>query len=445
MKISWLIALRELAERIKTRSFISMAIVGPILVLLITYILFVVGEKNKPSWKVLIADPTQIMENKILSNTTGSIKYDFINSYVQLKDFENGKKYEKYDALLEVNEKVLSNKVGYLFYREKPSLSFATSVQFHLERRLEEVLITRFTKMTIKEFRRIKQPISLGLRNIYDPKNESFNLSGWVGFFFGGVILFFILLFGMTILRSISIEKSNRIVEVLLASVKPRQLMLGKITGIGLAALIQFLIWVVVIALGLLIMREILFKDMMDASNWNVTQMTQSLKNQTISERLMHVNSYNDFVELVFERIKYGNMLFYFMLFFCAGYLFYGTFFAALGATSGSENDGQQFVIPIVIVLFVALWAGYYVLLNPESSLTYWFSFIPFTAPMVSMVRLAQGYSPGEGYQLFLSFFLLVLSSLFMLRIAGRLYTNGILQFGHRLKLSQFIKWIQNG
>jgi ABC-2 type transport system permease protein len=249
----------------------------------------------------------------------------------------------------------------------------------------------------------------------------------------------------MTILRSVSSEKSNRIVEVLLASVKPRQLMFGKIAGIGLAAIIQLVLWVVIVAFGLFVMRETLFPDIMDASKWDVAKMANEMKNMTFQQHLTRSSGYNSFVELIYERIQFDNMLFYFLLFLVAGYIFYGTFFAALGATSGSENDGQQFVIPIVLLLLLAAWAGYYVLNNPESGLSYLFSLLPFTSPMVCMVKLAQGYNPGEGYQLFVSFGILVISSLLTLRIAGRLYTNGILQFGHRLRISQFVKWLRNG
>ena len=445
MSISWLVAKRELLERIKTRSFISMAIVGPLLVLLITYVLFVLGGNDKARWKVLIADPANIMDTKMLANNNGTITYDFADDYIQLKDFETGKRYQKYDVLLEVNEKILINKSAYLFYREKPNFSVSMTLQFHLERRLEEVLVERFTKMTVQDYRKIKQPISVGFRNIYDPKNESTTMGSWVGFFFGAVILFFILLFGMTILRSVSSEKSNRIVEVLLASVKPRQLMFGKIAGIGLAAIIQLVLWVVIVAFGLYVMRETLFPDIMDASKWDVAKMANEMKNMTFQQHLTRSSGYNSFVELIYERIQFDNMLFYFLLFLVAGYIFYGTFFAALGATSGSENDGQQFVIPIVLLLLLAAWAGYYVLNNPESGLSYLFSLLPFTSPMVCMVKLAQGYNPGEGYQLFVSFGILVISSLLTLRIAGRLYTNGILQFGHRLRISQFVKWLRNG
>lgn len=445
MRISWLVAQRELLERIKTRSFISMAIVGPLLVLLITYVLFVLGGNDKKHWKVLIADPANIMEAKILANNNGAISYDFADNYVQLEDFEKGKRFQKYDVLLEVNEKILINKTAYLFYREKPNFSVSMTMQFQLERRLEEVLVDRFTKMSVADYRRIKQPLSVGFRNLYDPKNESTTMGSWVGFFFGAVILFFILLFGMTILRSVSSEKSNRIVEVLLASVKPRQLMFGKIAGIGIAAVLQLGLWVAIISLGLFVMRETLFPDMLDASKWDVAKMANEVNNMTFQQQLTRSTGYNSFVELIYERIQFDNMLFYFLLFLVAGYIFYGTFFAALGATSGSENDGQQFIIPIVLLLLIAVWAGYYTLNNPESGISFWLSMLPFTSPMVCMVKLAQGYNPGEGYQLFVSFGILVISSLLTLRIAGRLYTNGILQFGHRLRLTQFVKWLRNG
>ncbi len=445
MIVSWLVAKRELLERIKTRSFITMAIIGPVLVLLITYALFVFGGNDKAKWKVLIADPANIMDTRILADNSKSISYDFADDYIQLEDFEKGKRYQKYDILIEVNEKILINKSAYLFYREKPNFSVSMTMQFQLERRLEEVLVDRFTKMTVQDYRKIKQPISLGFRNIYDPKNESSTMGSWVGFFFGAVILFFILLFGMTILRSVSSEKSNRIVEVLLASVKPRQLMFGKIAGIGIAAIIQLAFWIAIIAFGLFVMRETLFPDILDTSKWDVGKMATEVKGLTFQQQLSRSTGYNSFVELIYDRIQFDNMLFYFLLFLIAGYIFYGTFFAALGATSGSENDGQQFIVPIVFLLMVAMYAGFYTLSNPESGLSYLFSLLPFTSPMVCMVKLAQGYNPGEGYLLFVSFGILVISSLFTLRIAGRLYTNGILQFGHRLRLAQFVKWLRNG
>lgn len=441
MRNSWLIAVRELRERMGARSFMMMSVLGPLVILGLIYMLFVLGDQGKQHWDVLIADPTGIMENKIMANEDKSVTYSFADGYIEMEEFRDGKKYQTFDALIEVNEKVLSNKVAFVFYREKPSIRMQTRLQFHVERRIEEVMVDRFTKLSIKEFRKIKQPLNVAFRNAYDPLDESSDMRGWVGFFYGSLIFVFIFLFGMTILRSVSREKSNRIVEVLLASVHPNQLMFGKILGIGIAAFIQFAIWMIVVAAGLFYMREMLFPDMMDASN--LVQMTNDVKDQAQMDQIFAAKEYNEFVDLVYERVQFGTMTVYFLLFFVTGYLFYGAFFAAVGATSGSESDGQQFVLPIIFLLCFALYAGYYSLQNPDSSMATIFHYLPFTSPVVVMVKLALGYEPGQAYEIWLSLFVLILSAIGTLLVAGRLYKNGILQFGHRVRLGMILRWLK--
>lgn len=204
----------------------------------------------------------------------------------------------------------------------------------------------QFTDFSLDQYLKIKQQLILGFRNVYDPENKATDLRGWVCFSYGALIFVFIFLFGMTISRSVSGEKSNRIVEVLLASVSPNQLMSGKIIGIGLAAIIQFFIWCIFIGLGLYFMRENLFPDMMDPQN-------------VVNQELFASAEYNRFVELIYKGVDYGIMIPFFILFFIVGYLFYGAFFAGIGATMGTESDGQQFVIPIIFLLGFGLYSGY--------------------------------------------------------------------------------------
>lgn len=443
MKNSILIAIREFKERIGTRSFLTLSVVGPLLVLAMIYLLFTFGGNSKQHWNVLIADHGNLLESKIMAGSSAAVSYSFYNGVITEADFADGKRYQDYDALLEVNEKVLTNKVGFVFFREEPDLKMQTRVQYHIERRLEEVMIERFKKISLTDFRKIKQPLTLRFANVYDPNDESSNLAGWAGLFFGLLIFIFIFLFGMTILRSVSKEKSNRIVEVLLASVSPKQLMLGKIVGIGLSAFLQFLFWIVIIGAGLYFMRENIFPDLLDASNMNVQQLAIDAAEQSYQESHFAAREYNEFVELVFERMQFFNILFFFILFFVFGYLFYGALFAAIGATTGSESDGQQFVLPLIFLLCFALYAGYYVLNYPESPLASFLQYLPFTAPVVVMVKLTQGYGVGEAYQIYLSLIILIVSAVIMIMIAARLYKNGILQFGHRVRLKHIFKWLR--
>lgn len=428
MKNSLLIAMREWKARVGSRSFIIMSFIGPLIILALTYVLFSFGGEGAQKWNVLVTDPMGLMKNKIIPDEGGRITYSFADGYLEQDDFRDGKRFQEFDAMVEINEKVISNKVGFVFYREAPSVRMQTAVQYQIERRIEEILVGEVTDFSIEKYLRIKQALNLGFRDVYDPNNEASNLSGWAGFFYGSLIFIFIFLFGMTILRSITREKSNRIVEVLLASVSPNQLMIGKIMGIGLAALLQFLIWLIVIGLGLYFMRENLFPDMMDPSN-------------IISEEVFAAMEYNRFVEFIYTGVDFGIMIPFFVVFFLVGYLFYGALFAAVGATMGTESDGQQFVIPIIFMLVFALYSGYYVMHYPESEFATWFYYLPFTSPVVVMVKLAQ--ETGYGYELFVSLFILVVSALIFLRIAARLYRNGILQFGHRVRLKHMIKWLR--
>lgn len=443
MRNSVLIAIREWKERIGSRSFLLMSFVGPIIVLGLIYVLFALGSQPKQHWNVLIADPSGLMESKIMAGKDQSIDYAFADGYIEIDDFANGKKYQKYDALLEVNEKVLTNKISHVFYRNEPSVRMQTRVQYYYERRLEEILIKEFTDLSLSDFRKIKQPITVSFTDVYDPENKASDLSGWVGFFYGTLIFVFIFLFGMTILRSVSREKSNRIVEVLLASVSPNQMMTGKILGIGFAAFFQFVIWMVIIGFGLYFMRENLFPDLLDASNMNIQDLTLNASEMTYQESQFASREYNQFVELIFGQVQFANMTSFFLLFFIGGYLFYGALFAAIGATMGSESDGQQFVLPLIFLLFLALYSGYFVLNYPENTMSPLLHYIPFTSPVVVMVKLSQGYQPGEAYEIYLSFLVLLISAFFMMAVAARLYKNGILQFGHRVRLKHVFKWLR--
>lgn len=441
MRNSWIIAIREWKERIGSRSFLLFSILGPLLVLGMIYLLFTFGGDSKQKWNVLIADPTGVMENKILADDDVNVHYAFADGYIEMDEFKDAKKYQQYDALVEINEKIVSNKVCHLFFRENPSVRMQTRVQFHIERRLEEVMVSEFTDFTIQDYRKIKQPLNLSFHDINDPYDQASDLKAWAGFFYGSIIFVFIFLFGMTILRSVSREKSNRIVEVLLASVSPGQLMFGKIVGIGLAALIQFIIWALIIGGGLYIMRETLFLDMLDPGNLNLQDIAvgSSMEDQFLVDR-----EYNAFVDLVYNRIRLEVMIPFFLMFFIGGYLFYGALFAAIGATMGSESDGQQFVIPLILLLCFALYGGYYTLNYPDTDLALVFQYLPFTAPVAVMVKLAHGYAPGEAFHAYMALVVLFIGAFSTLMIASRLYKNGILQFGHRVRIRHIFKWLKN-
>jgi ABC-2 type transport system permease protein len=218
--------------------------------------------------------------------------------------------------------------------------------------------------------------------------------------------------------------------------------MLGKITGIGLAALIQIFAWTFFIAIGLIVFRQYIFPDMFDPSNWEGIQVSAEVQQQ-----LMETNSaerYNQFVDLIYERINFGFMFIHFLFFFIAAYFFYGAFFSTIGSIAGTESDGQQFVLPIVIILGLSVYFGFLAVVVPDATIVKFASLIPFTAPVVMMVKLAQGLPIGSYYLVILSLLILIVSTLILLWLAGKIYKNGILQFGHRAKLKNIFQGLKS-
>jgi ABC-2 type transport system permease protein len=175
----------------------------------------------------------------------------------------------------------------------------------------------------------------------------------------------------------------------------------------------------------------------------NFDEMTAAMQNQSYAARQFSSVEYNRFVDLIYNQVNFTTMLSFFVGFFIGGYLFYAAFFAGLGASMGTESDGQQFVLPLLFILLLALYGGYYTMNYPESALTDWMLYIPFTSPVVALVKLALGFAPGESYQIFIAITVLYCSAFALLLVAARIYRNGILQFGHRLRLIHVFKWLR--
>ena len=259
----------------------------------------------------------------------------------------------------------------------------------------------------------IKQGFIFDFRDLKDPKNESKEANSWAGFVLGAFVLFFVALYSMTIFRATVREKSNRIVEVLLASVKPGQLMLSKILGIGFVALLQMLGWILLLAMGFWFLQETIFVDIFDPSNWG----------QSAPQRLNPLSS------LVFEQLPFASLIVHFLLFFVASFLFYGALFAVLGARSSAEADGQQFLFPLLFLVSFGLFSGIYAIYFPASTLTEILGFLPFSSPVLALISLAKGLSLAAYTKVLLSLLLLLFCAFALLALAARWYRKSILKF----------------
>ena len=408
-----LLTVREIQERLGQKGFWYMLVLGPVVVLLILVALLKAADQGKQELQVLIADPGQIMDHRLMAQEEKYIHYYFIDDYLELTEFEKGKAYRDFDVLVELNEKVLNNKKCFVFYRDQLGFDARIQLKFEVERRLEELIAAQHSSLSAATFRQIKQGIIFDFRDLKDPKNESKEANAWAGFVLGAFILFFVGLYGMTIFRATVREKSNRIVEVLLASVRPQQLMLSKIAGIGLVALLQLFGWVLMLTLGFVLLRETLFVDILDPSHWG----------QGGPERL------NPLSTLVFEQLNLPFLLLHFLVFFAASFLFYGALFAVLGARSGADADGQQFLLPLIFLVSFGIFAGIYAIYYPNTTLANVMTYLPFSSPVLAFITLAKGAGVSAYTTVLLSLVVLLASALLLLKLAGRWYKNSILKF----------------
>jgi ABC-2 type transport system permease protein len=264
-----------------------------------------------------------------------------------------------------------------------------------------------------------------------------------LGMFGAILIYFFIFLFGAQVMRGVIEEKTNRIVEVIVSSVRPFQLMMGKIVGVALVGLTQFVLWVV-LTLGIVAVFQVSYADEIKASQAKEMLMgnaTGTSGGNSVDAAIESEDSENGIGEVfsALRSVNYTLMIGGFLFYFLFGYLLYAALFAAIGSAVDNEADTQQFMLPITIPLIMSIVSAQYVINNPDGPAAFWLSIIPFTSPIVMMIRLPFGVPYME---LLLSGVLLILGFLGTTWLAGKIYRTGILMYGKKVDYKELWKWV---
>jgi len=252
----------------------------------------------------------------------------------------------------------------------------------------------------------------------------------------------FIFIYGVQVMRGVIEEKTNRILEVIISSVRPFQLMMGKIIGVAMVGLTQFLLWVVLTFALTSVASPLLFggQSKWDQVKKQMDQVEQVEKGSGVS--IEEISGGDETLEEFFEvlsSINIPQILLSFIFFFLGGYLLYSALFAAVGSAVDSETDTQQFMLPITIPLVLAIIVAQTVITNPDSQIAFWFSMVPFTSPVVMMVRLPFGV---PAWELYLSMALLIIGFLATTWLAARIYRIGVLMYGKKITYKELGKWL---
>jgi ABC-2 type transport system permease protein len=429
-----LILYREFITRVRKPSFLIMTILGPVLIAAgITFTVYL-GMQDSADHHVLVVDQARIIAGKL----KGSEKVDFFVDHASWTD--SAFKASPYTVMVEVNEDILNTNTVLFFYKELPSLGVQRTISNELEK-VFELAKLRGEDIDEEAYRRVRKPLVVKMFDIEQAGEESLEQErAGIGFFFGYFMFIFIFLYGMQVMRGVMEEKQNRIVEVLISSVKPFQLMMGKIVGIAMVGFVQFILWIVITFTLVSAGSALLLKDRMDPRTLAETPMTREMQEQ-LGEQAMAMPDVNDVKVLkALGKIDIPLTLAMFLFYFIGGYLLYASLLAAIGSAVDSEADSQQFMFPVTLPMIIALVIAQIAVYNPGSPAVFWSSMIPFTSPVVMMVRVAMGNAPI--WQLLLSMFLLITTFIGTTWLAGRIYRTGILMYGKKVSWKELGKWL---
>ena len=235
-------------------------------------------------------------------------------------------------------------------------------------------------------------------------------------------------------MQGVSEEKTSRIIEVIISSVKPFQLMMGKIIGVSLVALTQFVLWILLT--GVLYVG---FSAFVGLSNPEILSQGTLMSQEITSSDIVNNESVQSILQIV-HSIDFGTIIVSFLIFFILGYLLYATLYAAVGSLVDNNTDSQQFTLPVTVPLMVAIISSFYIVNNPDGALSVWLSMIPFTSPISMMVRIPFGVPI---WQIVVSVLLLAATFVLMTWLAAKIYRTGILMYGKKLSYKEIFKWLK--
>ena len=403
---------REYLTRVTKKSFIILTLLMPVLIVgMVGGIVFLSTISDNKTKVIVVADETGEYF-PVLKNTD---QYVFIEAKEEFADFRKNSDESVYATLL-ITDDLLKNPEAIALYSHKQLVvSAENTITSQLNPYLSDKKLDSYQIPNLKNIIEDSK-VNLKLKIIKTDESgketqTSAALASTIGMIFTFLIYMFIFVYGAMVMQGVMEEKTNRIVEVIVSSVKPFDLMMGKLIGIGSVGLTQLGIWLIIF-LGV------------------------SLSGVFLSGSFSFLQSMSGML----ESINVAEICFYFILFFIGGYMMYASLFAAIGAMVNSQEDTQQYMMPITILVLFAFYAGFFSAQNPDGPLAFWTSLIPFTSPIVMMVRVPFGV---PWWQMLISVALLAITVILIVKLAAKIYRIGILMYGKKPTFAEIIKWLK--
>lgn len=447
-KISVIIK-REYITRVRKKSFIIMTILAPLLMAAIIFVPTLIMMNQSGDYKkiAVIEDNSDLFKG-VIKNTKDA---EFV--YLEKANIEDLKiSFEKagYYGVLWISPKLIDTPNAIeLISKKQPPIGLLQHIENSLEKEIERQKLLTFKIENLDEIlKTIDTNVTIQTINIDSSgvaKKTSTGIAMALAYLFGFLMYMLVFIFGSQVMRGVIEEKTSRVVEVIISSVKPIQLMMGKIIGIALVGLTQFFIWIILTAGIATVLKTTLL------SKTNMTEITQTVPQNvmagtTPAETAPQMSAVSpelaEFSKLFDSAMNqpWGLIIFAFIFYFITGYLLYASVFAAIGSAVDNETETQQFMLPVTIPIILALIVAMGTMQNPESSLSFWCSMIPLTSPIVMMARIPFGV---PYWQIAVSMIIMLVSFGAFVWMAAKIYRTGILMYGKKTSWKEMWKWLR--
>lgn len=449
-KISVIIK-REYITRVRKKSFIIMTILAPLLMasmVILLPILMVTGDQDFKKIAVIEGGSDLFKENfKNVIPDTKDADFEYLPN-ANVNDLVKTFDAAGYYGVLYISPEALTSPL--MYSKKQPSFMLIEHISNSLGKEIERQKLLEYNIQNLDSIlNEIRTKVSITTR-LVDETGQSKETSTEIAMilaYLGGFLMYMLVfIFGAQVMRGVIEEKTSRVVEVIVSSVKPVQLMMGKIIGIALVGLTQFMIWVILTAGAVTVVKTVVLKktdlqEITQISPQNVmtdTQLPAAVTSTKVtSPELAEVSR-------LFDNAMNQNWLLIitaFIFYFITGYLLYASIFAAIGSAVDNETETQQFMLPVTIPIILGLVVAMGTMQNPESSLSFWFSMIPLTSPIVMMARIPFNIVPA--WQIALSMFLMVITFAAFVWMAAKIYRTGILMYGKKSSWKEIWKWLR--
>ncbi len=426
-----LIIKREYTARVRNKTFIIMTFLSPLILVGMFFLIAYLSMLNNSEEKIIaINDQSGVFEGEF--QNTEHITYMDL-SFVTLDQAKELVKEKDYHGLLYIPEIENNARLaGSIEFFGKETPGFGTLQQ--MERIITEKLTTReliARGVDVSQIESAETQVNIQIQNFEGQRTS--RMSGYIKMIFGGaagyLLMMFIIIYGNMVMRSVIEEKTNRIIEIIVSSVKPIQLMLGKILGTSLAGITQFTIWVVLGTLLMFVASTLTGLDMV-APSAEASQGIEDMASNEMQQLLTDI--YN---------LPMFTLIIAFLVYFIGGYFLYSAIYAAIGAAVDSETDTQQFMFPIILPLMLGIYVGFFsVIENPHGTVSTIFSMIPLTSPIVMLMRIPFGV---PWWEILISVLLLIITNGLVLWLAAKIYRVGILMYGKKPTYKELYKWLK--